>query len=747
MSLFLRLVLATGSVVFWQLLLLPDRLNQILWLYLFIICLLPLFSRPAAKPGQAGSALAPAMPVKVFTPWFFPALLAAGGVAVLLGMLVVPYSAYLIWFDLLLKGAARGTVSWTVAGLACYLSVLALAALVRGRIIRQFLLWLLVNLLLLYILLRDSRLLLAAATAGLLFMLLPLAGRNRPLHSRRGLATVGILAAAAFLLPQLSAGGKSAGGDWLIDRHLSRGVRTVLTKLAPRFPLLYGVGGFWHGNSFSTDQPGGEIFLSSRMVLLLEGEPGRAYYLRTGAQDYYQDGGWRRSGEAESSDRISIKTGADTEQEAAADPASGFTLTILDDFFPYLPHTLHTTAITLPRPLEGIEQYEDSIALDPVIPLLYGDILQVVETPAGGTIDSGDTKTDATSLSESDRERYTALPELDRRLTDLAETLRGLPPHRFQTTLAALFSKDYSYTLNPENDRSGKEFVTNFLFETREGYCVHYATAALILARLNGIPARYVSGYLAIPPLPDQEDQEDRRGPIPATARIAISGLNSHAWVELWFAETGWITFEATPPLRLLVAGSEAARNAEIDQYSRRQLSAISGRQIQTISNADTQDGKPSRWWLLPAALSVLLAVSALLYRLLHNKLKKLIKNRPGRDRLGKLLRRILKASDSLSIPDPRLHGWLLWEKTLAARIAAAAAVPAEAQGGSTVSTENQNNKGSAPVLPDLCDLSITRDCLFGRHQPAEQDYRRLEGLLHWLKQEYLAETYEEEDD
>jgi transglutaminase-like putative cysteine protease len=712
MTLFLRLTLATGSVVFWQLYLRPDRFNPILWLYLFLVCLQPIFSH-----------------------WLLPALLAIGGTVVLLGMLVVPYSAYLIWFELLLQGAARGTVSWTVAGLACYLSVLALAGMVRGRIYRPILLWLLVNMLLLYILLRDSRLLMVAGAAWLLYVLLPLIGRNRPQYSHRGLITLAVMAAAGFFLPQFTASGRSSAGDWLIDRHLSRGVRTLLTKVVPQFPLLYGISGFWYGNSFNTEQPGGKVYLSSRPVLLLEGDPGRAYYLKTGALDYYLDGGWNRSGEAAASDRIMIRVGA------AANNAdtSSFKITILDDFFPYLPHTLHTNVISLPRPLEGIEQNDDSITLKSDAPLLFGDSLQLTEVPGGYS------DIPVTMLSEADLERYTALPEQDQRVVDLAATLAELSEYRFQMALADLFSKDYTYTLNPGNDRDGKSFITNFLFETREGYCVHYATAAVILARLNNIPARYIHGYLAIPPIPDPEDRHD---PMPETTRTAISGLNSHAWVELWSAETGWVTFEATPPLRSIVAGSSAARTSDIDQFSRQQLSAISGRQIPVDEATDVQEKDPGRWALLLAALAMLSALSAVLYRLLHSRQKQIKKQLVGWNRLGRLLRRILKASNLLGIPDPRIHGWLLWEKSLAARLRSAAAAQSEtvAAQSETVAGTKLDAKNGSDLLPDSRDLSIIRDFLFGQRCWAEQDYQRLGGLLRWLKQQPLAVLNEEDD-
>ena len=71
-----------------------------------------------------------------------------------------------------------------------------------------------------------------------------------------------------------------------------------------------------------------------------------------------------------------------------------------------------------------------------------------------------------------------------------------------------------------------------FLEDAPSGYCVHYATAAAVLLRAAGIPARYVEGYLV------QVTQGE-----PTTVR----GLHAHAWVEYYLDGLGWLVLEATP--------------------------------------------------------------------------------------------------------------------------------------------------------------------------------------------------------
>ena len=91
---------------------------------------------------------------------------------------------------------------------------------------------------------------------------------------------------------------------------------------------------------------------------------------------------------------------------------------------------------------------------------------------------------------------------------------------------------EFSYTLSPSIIPEDKELVEYFL-ETKEGYCVYYASAMVVMARTIGIPARYVQGFQV---------------PIhPYGKSVYLTGENAHAWAELYFEGIGWIPFDATP--------------------------------------------------------------------------------------------------------------------------------------------------------------------------------------------------------
>ncbi len=90
------------------------------------------------------------------------------------------------------------------------------------------------------------------------------------------------------------------------------------------------------------------------------------------------------------------------------------------------------------------------------------------------------------------------------------------------------------YDPNVARTPSDEDFAVYFLTESQRGYCMHYATAATLLLRSYGIPARYVSGYTA--------DVET------AGEVTAVPDSAAHAWVEIYLPGYGWYPIEVTPP-------------------------------------------------------------------------------------------------------------------------------------------------------------------------------------------------------
>lgn len=103
--------------------------------------------------------------------------------------------------------------------------------------------------------------------------------------------------------------------------------------------------------------------------------------------------------------------------------------------------------------------------------------------------------------------------------------------------------QDCTYTLAPGKTPAGKDFVEYFLYENKQGYCTYFASAATIMLRAAGVPARYVEGYVVHP-----DDFPLKNGEIET---IDIKDKSAHAWVEIYIDGAGWMPYEMTPSASL----------------------------------------------------------------------------------------------------------------------------------------------------------------------------------------------------
>lgn len=120
---------------------------------------------------------------------------------------------------------------------------------------------------------------------------------------------------------------------------------------------------------------------------------------------------------------------------------------------------------------------------------------------------------------------------------------------------------NYSYTLSPGKLPEGKDFLEYFLSESKEGYCTYFATAATLMFRAAGIPARYVEGYAATSAhirksaysLVDDiayknvAPEYKSNGKTVKEYFVNIKDSQAHAWVEVYIEGYGWVVVEVTP--------------------------------------------------------------------------------------------------------------------------------------------------------------------------------------------------------
>ena len=133
------------------------------------------------------------------------------------------------------------------------------------------------------------------------------------------------------------------------------------------------------------------------------------------------------------------------------------------------------------------------------------------------------------------RQWYTSIPDNgNQRTVELALQMRaaaGSDTAFVDAVLAMFHTEEYFYTLQPPP--LGSSPVDRFLFETRQGFCEHYASAFAFMMRAAGIPSRIVLGY--------QGGEFNPMG-----GHLIVRQSDAHAWTEVWVEQYGWYRVDPT---------------------------------------------------------------------------------------------------------------------------------------------------------------------------------------------------------
>lgn len=136
-------------------------------------------------------------------------------------------------------------------------------------------------------------------------------------------------------------------------------------------------------------------------------------------------------------------------------------------------------------------------------------------------------------------ENYLQVPNtITQRTRDLLESILSNGESRFSTIskIKEYLDKTYPYSTTVSQVPENQDFIDNFLFTEKKGYCVYFATAATILCRMQGIPARYVEGFK----MPESKD---------SGGLFKVTNKEAHAWCEVLVdpSKDLWTTLEVTP--------------------------------------------------------------------------------------------------------------------------------------------------------------------------------------------------------
>lgn len=284
-----------------------------------------------------------------------------------------------------------------------------------------------------------------------------------------------------------------------------------------------------------------------------EGRPPamRTLYWRVMTYSEYENGTWTPGSLVEIRDPPVYWTGAGVEpawlrEVQAEDPAVRYSILAEPTFQPWL------FALDFARPLTRATGVGRDFRVLHRGPLTQRFRYEVESRPARLDLE----------LSEWHRLRETALPaQGNPRTRDFVAglTREHEQPRSLADALMRHFAtQPYFYTLNPPP--LGRDDIDAFLFDTRRGFCGHYASAFVYMMRLAGVPSRVVGGY-----------QGGEYNPV--GDYVAVRQYDAHAWAEIWIEGEGWVRYDPTmavAPDRIEL-GAEAAfaDNAQEVAYGR----------------------------------------------------------------------------------------------------------------------------------------------------------------------------------
>ena len=163
---------------------------------------------------------------------------------------------------------------------------------------------------------------------------------------------------------------------------------------------------------------------------------------------------------------------------------------------------------------------------------------------------------------------YTGLPETGYRNADVLARVHQLAvkvtsdagavtPYDKAKAIETYLRSNFIYTLTPPKPPPGVDPLDYFLSDSHRGYCEYFASAMGDMLRSLGIPTRLVNGFG--PGLYDT-----------TTNAWVVRGEDAHTWVETYFPNYGWITFEPTPdgvysPIQRGSQGTPCLRDSQCD--------------------------------------------------------------------------------------------------------------------------------------------------------------------------------------
>lgn len=178
---------------------------------------------------------------------------------------------------------------------------------------------------------------------------------------------------------------------------------------------------------------------------------------------------------------------------------------------------------------------------------------------------------------------------------------------------------NYEYNIEVPKLPKNKDFVQYFLYESKEGYSAHFASAAVLMFRMFGLPSRYVTGYAA----PESTFSMDVEGNYTAL----LQSDNSHAWAEIYMEDIGWIPVETTPGNIGVLQNLDVSKEEEkdsIEEQKPKETEEVLQEEEEAEILAEQAVYAKIRWYLGGVlVLAVVIFLGVLSFRKIRHELRK----------------------------------------------------------------------------------------------------------------------------
>ncbi|AMO87089.1 Transglutaminase-like superfamily protein [Solibacillus isronensis B3W22] len=327
-------------------------------------------------------------------------------------------------------------------------------------------------------------------------------------------------------------------------------VATVMPKAEPQWsdPVPYvkniaGIGGN-ASQSVATvgygenDERLGGPFAGDNTIVYEIKTPIRQYW-RVETKDFYTSKGWEQSDDESLQQTLQFADPLPLSIKPGSEEPQSVEVQAINEEYLFLLQAYGITSYNLDGTQTGLRFNTGN---EKILPLINSDVV----APASYEMTFQQPEYSYVALKESlssteNDSRYLQLPDnLPQRVTDLALEITDMYDSVYDKARAieGYFARSgFQYeTTNVQVPSADQDYVDQFLFETRLGYCDNFSTSMVVMLRSIGIQARWVKGF----------SSGERIGAQDGTFTYQVTNNDAHSWVEAYIDGIGWMPFEPT---------------------------------------------------------------------------------------------------------------------------------------------------------------------------------------------------------